>query len=115
MIPFLGAAAVLGLSAGFSPGPLLALVIAQTLRYGTREGIKVSIAPLVTDAPIIAISVFLISRLAKIHSVLGLISIVGGIFVIYLAWETIPRKSPIGGQRLTARPDRLAAVLPSMP
>ncbi|MBP1749394.1 MAG: rane protein, LysE superfamily [Deltaproteobacteria bacterium] len=89
-----GAAAILGLSAGFSPGPLLALVIAQTIRHGTREGIKVSVAPLVTDAPIIALSVFLISRFADIHNMLGLISIAGGLFVIYLAWETFRAKHP---------------------
>lgn len=92
MIPFVGAAIVLGLSAGISPGPLLALVIAQTIRYGTREGIKVSIAPLVTDAPIIAVSVFLVSRFADVRGLLGLISIAGGLFVVYLAWETVSAK-----------------------
>lgn len=94
MIPLLGAGVILGLSAGFSPGPLLALVIAQSIRYGTREGIKVSIAPLVTDAPIIAISVFLVSCFADIHGVLGLISIAGGLFIFYLAWETLSAKHP---------------------
>jgi threonine/homoserine/homoserine lactone efflux protein len=43
--------AALGLSAGVTPGPLLALVIAQTLTHGPREGGKVALAPLLTDAP----------------------------------------------------------------
>ena len=94
MTSLIGAAVVLGLSAGISPGPLLALVISQTMRYGTREGIKVAIAPLVTDAPIIAVSVFLVARFADIRGLLGLISIAGGLFVIYLAWETLSAKQP---------------------
>ncbi len=96
MIAVMGAAVILGLSAGFSPGPLLALVISQALRFGTREGIKVAIAPLVTDAPIIAMSVFLVSWFTHLYYVLGLISIAGGIFVIYLAWETFSARYPSG-------------------
>jgi threonine/homoserine/homoserine lactone efflux protein len=38
----LTAGIVLGLSAGFSPGPLTAFVISQALRYGVKEGLKVS-------------------------------------------------------------------------
>ncbi len=94
MIPLIGGAVVLGLSSGFAPGPLLALVIAQTLRYGPREGIKVSIAPLITDAPIIALSVFLVSRFAGMQPVLGIISLAGGLFVLYLAWETFRAQNP---------------------
>lgn len=94
MISVIGAAAILGLSSGFSPGPLLALVIAQTMQYGTREGIKVSIAPIITDVPIIAVCVFLVSRFAGMQSILGLISLAGGLFVIYLAWETFRARHP---------------------
>ncbi|UCD33501.1 MAG: hypothetical protein JSV38_06465 [Desulfobacterales bacterium] len=42
-----------GLSAGFAPGPLLTLVITQTLRHGIKEGILTASAPVLTDAPII--------------------------------------------------------------
>jgi threonine/homoserine/homoserine lactone efflux protein len=94
VITVLAAAAVLGLSSGFSPGPLLALVIAQTLRYGTHEGIKVSIAPLITDVPIIALSLFIVSRFAGMNMVLGVISLAGGLFVLYLAWETLRAPHP---------------------
>ena len=45
MMALLGSAVVYGLSAGFSPGPLLALVISQTLRYGIREGVKAAWRP----------------------------------------------------------------------
>jgi len=38
------------------PRPLLALVLAQTLRHGAREGCKIALTPLVTDAPIIIVA-----------------------------------------------------------
>lgn len=94
MITFITAAVVFGLSAGFSPGPLLTLVIAQTLGHGVREGIKVSLAPLVTDIPIICLALLLLSRLSHFHAVLGWISIAGGVFVMYLAFGTLRAKGP---------------------
>jgi threonine/homoserine/homoserine lactone efflux protein len=84
----LTAGVVFGLSAGFSPGPLLTFLISQTLRYGTREGIKVAIAPLLTDLPIILLTVFLLTRLAHYQTLLGLLSLIGGLFVLYLAYQT---------------------------
>ncbi len=94
MIAYLTVAVVLGLSSGFSPGPLLALVIAQTMMYGAKEGIKVSLAPLVTDIPIIAAAIFLVSSFSHIHGVLGWISIAGGLFLVYLAQETFRATEP---------------------
>jgi len=86
MTTLLGSAAVFGLSAGLSPGPLLALVISQTLRYGVREGVKAAMAPLVTDLPIILISVLVLRSLPDSRLILGCISMAGGLFVTYLAW-----------------------------
>ncbi len=92
MITFLGAGVVLGLSAGFSPGPLLALVISQTLQHGIREGVKVSVAPLITDIPIILLSLFVLMRLADYRSLLGVVSLIGGGVVLNLAWGSIRTK-----------------------
>jgi threonine/homoserine/homoserine lactone efflux protein len=87
MVTLLSAAAVYGLSAGFLPGPLLALVVSQTLRYGTREGAKAAMAPLITDLPIILVSVLVMRSLSESRTALGFISMAGGLFVIYLACE----------------------------
>jgi len=78
MFQTLAAAAVFGLSGGLSPGPLLALVVAQTLAHGRRAGIAVAAAPLVTDAPIIVASIFLLGRIEDSEPALGLISLAGG-------------------------------------
>jgi threonine/homoserine/homoserine lactone efflux protein len=86
VIALLGAAAVYGLSAGFSPGPLLALVISQSIRYGVREGARAAMAPLITDLPIILLCMMVLWPLADSRPALGLISMAGGLFVLYLAW-----------------------------
>ena len=88
MMTALASGVLLGLSAGLSPGPMLALVLAQTLRHGAREGCKVALTPLVTDAPIILVALALASKLAELRLLLGIVSIAGGAFVLYLAWES---------------------------
>ena len=88
MLSALSAGTILGLSAGFAPGPLLALVITQTLRHNAREGVKVALSPLITDLPIILLSLFLVGRLAGYHEMLGIVSFIGGIYVLYLAYES---------------------------
>ncbi|MGD8491992.1 MAG: LysE family translocator [Desulfobacterales bacterium] len=89
MLEFLSAGILLGLAAGFAPGPLLVLVISETLRHGIGAGLKVSIAPLITDVPIILVSLFLLNRLAQYKSILGCISIFGALFILYLAFESL--------------------------
>lgn len=79
----------MGLSAGFSPGPLLALVVSQTIRHGIREGAKVAVAPVITDFPIIFASTLLLTHLSGYRAILGLASIAGGLFLVYLAVENL--------------------------
>ena len=81
--------AVCGLAAGLMPGPLLALVIQQTLRHGPGEGIKVAAVPLLTDLPIVATALFALDRLADADGVLGTISLLGAVFLGYLAYESV--------------------------
>jgi threonine/homoserine/homoserine lactone efflux protein len=80
---------VMGLAAGLSPGPLLALVIGETVRHDRRMGIRVALAPLITDVPIVLLALLLLSRLAGYQSVLGVISLAGAAFIGYLAYESL--------------------------
>jgi threonine/homoserine/homoserine lactone efflux protein len=77
---------MLGVTAGLSPGPLLTLVVSQTLRHGIREGAKVAMVPLVTDFPLIIGAAFFLARLPDYRTPLGVVSIIGGLFVLYLAY-----------------------------
>ena len=85
---FLSTGMTLGLSAGFSPGPLTALVIAHSLRHGTREGLKVAMAPFITDVPIVLISIFALAQLRDSQAAFGLISIVGAVVLFYFSYES---------------------------
>jgi threonine/homoserine/homoserine lactone efflux protein len=72
------AAAAFGLSGGLSPGPLLALLVAETLAKGRRAGLAVATAPLFTDGPIIAAAVLLLGRIEHSEPALGLVNLAGG-------------------------------------
>ncbi len=101
-LPILFAGLTLGLSAGLAPGPLTALVLSESVRHGRGAGIRVSLAPLVTDAPIVAVALLLISRISNTALVSGAISFLGAAFVAWLAWEGW-RAAPV------------EAVLPAVP
>ncbi len=92
IINFLLPGIILGLTAGLSPGPLLTLVISETLLYGWKNGIKVSLAPIFTDVPIIIITFIVFSQLKSSNIILAFISIAGGIFLIYLGFENLKIK-----------------------
>jgi len=87
MISSLLAGVVFGLSAGMAPGPLFMLVISQTLKHNVKEGVKVALAPLVTDLPIIIAALFILSKLTDYERILSLISLGGGLYVLYLSYE----------------------------
>jgi len=78
MLEFLTAAVVFGLSGGLSPGPLLTLVVSETLARGRNAGLAVAMSPLITDGPAIAAAVFLLGRVENSDAALGIISIAGG-------------------------------------
>ncbi|HPB74882.1 MAG TPA: LysE family transporter, partial [Chromatiaceae bacterium] len=86
---FLFIGLLLGLSSGISPGPLLTLVIAETLRYGLGAGIRVAITPFITDLPIILLTLIILSRLANYEWLLGVISLVGGIVLLIMGFDCL--------------------------
>lgn len=92
MINFLTIGSILGLSAGFAPGPLLTLVISETLRHDIKSGVKVALAPVITDLPIIMLTLFILVKLSGFHKVLGIISCMGGFFLLYLGWQSMVTK-----------------------
>ncbi len=82
MLYFLAIGALLGLSSGLAPGPLLALVVSETLRRNVKAGITIALTPILTDPPIIVLTLLLLSKLASFHRVLGTLSLVGGLFIL---------------------------------
>lgn len=91
---YLIAGAVLGLAGGLTPGPTMALLITLTLRYNVREGFKVALAPAITDAPIAIAAVLVLRQLAHAGAALGVITLAGAGFLVYLAYETFTARPP---------------------
>lgn len=81
---FLLQGAALGLSAAATPGSLQTLLISETLLGGFRRGARITLAPLITDAPIIVAVLLVLQRMPPI--VVQILSLAGGVFVLYLAW-----------------------------
>lgn len=92
MLDLLFAGILLGIYAGLSPGPMLLLVVSQTIKHDFKEGLKVAFAPLISDIPIIIISLIIISFLEGYKSILGIIFILGGLYLVYLAYESFKFK-----------------------
>jgi threonine/homoserine/homoserine lactone efflux protein len=77
--------AALGFSAAATPGSLQTLLISETLLGGFKRGARITLAPLITDAPIIIAVLFVLQRMPPI--VVQVLSLAGGVFVLYLAWS----------------------------
>jgi len=92
IIEFLAMGAFLGLAAGMSPGPLLAVTISETLQHGKWEGIKVAVSPLITDLPIILAVLFVLSHLTNSDFFIGIIAFFGASYLIYSGIESLKIK-----------------------
>ena len=68
---------------------MLTLVITQTLRHGVREGLKVAMVPLLSDAPIVGLTVWVLTGIGNARPVIGAISLGGAVFLVYLAVECL--------------------------
>ena len=85
IIPIFIQGASLGLSASISPGPLFAYLVSQSLSGGWKRGAIVALAPLFSDIPLVVAILLLLDQVPAIF--LSVISLLGGIYVIYLAWQ----------------------------
>lgn len=84
----------LGLSATAAPGPFQAFLLAQALKYGWKRTLPATLAPLVSDGPIIFL-VLLVLTQTPLWFLNGL-QIAGGLFVLYLAQGALATlKTPV--------------------
>lgn len=73
-----------GLAAASQPGPLQTYLITQSLTRGWRRALPTALAPLVSDAPIILLSVLVLSQVPEWLQ--KILYIIGGVFVLYLSY-----------------------------
>ena len=76
------AGTTLGLVEGIKPGPLLTMVIKETLSGGLRAGIWTATAPIFTDGPLVIVSLFAAAWFATQPLALFTISLLGGFFLL---------------------------------
>jgi len=74
-----------GLAAAAQPGPFQTYIVSQCLNRGWRRTLPMALAPLLSDGPIIALSLLVLSRLPDWWQ--RLLHIVGGLFLLYLAYS----------------------------
>ena len=89
IIEFLLYGILLGLAQGLTPGPLITLIFSETLKYGKKEGLKIAISPLITDSLIVSLSLLILSNLASYTFVIGILSLFGACYLIYLGIENL--------------------------
>lgn len=73
-----------GYAAGITPGPLQTFLLTQTLQFGWRRAIWIVLGPLISDGPIVALILLVLQRASD--SFLRVMGVVGGLFVLYIAW-----------------------------
>jgi threonine/homoserine/homoserine lactone efflux protein len=73
----------------------LSLVISETLRGNRINGIFIALAPLITDLPIVILSILILSSVSNADIILGILSLAGGSFILYISFVNFKYK---GGQ-----------------
>jgi threonine/homoserine/homoserine lactone efflux protein len=87
MLTYLTLGITFAFAAAIEPGPLQAYLLSQTLAHGWQRTILACFAPILSDAPIIAVCLFILSHVPS--AFLQSLQIIGGIYLIYLAVEAI--------------------------
>ena len=73
-----------GFAAAAQPGPLQTYIISQALAKGWKKSLPAAFAPLVSDGPIIALCLLVLSQVPEWFQ--NFLYIAGGVFVLYLAY-----------------------------
>jgi threonine/homoserine/homoserine lactone efflux protein len=112
VLTFLALGAGIGFVAGVSPGPVLTLVVSETLRGGWLRGSAVAAGPLLADGPIVILALTVMNQLPS--AFVPAVSLVGGVFLLYLALTAAinARRAAVPrGERLSAQGGFLTGVL----
>ena len=84
----------LGVIEGIKPGPLLTMVIRETLTGGLRAGVRTAAAPIFTDGPLILVSLLMANWVADQPTVLWAISVLGAAFLAWMGIECFGIEPP---------------------
>lgn len=83
MLLFLVQGITLALSAVVTPGPFQAFLLSHAIRHGWRRTLPAALAPLITDGPILALVLVLLTQMPS--WLLETLRIAGGFFILFIA------------------------------
>jgi threonine/homoserine/homoserine lactone efflux protein len=84
MLSLVSQAGGFGLTAGALPGPLISYLVTTTLTQGWRRAVPLVTSPLVSDIPIILLTVLILRAVPP--QFINLIQIGGGLFLLWIAY-----------------------------
>jgi threonine/homoserine/homoserine lactone efflux protein len=93
-----------GFAAAVQPGPFQTYIIAQTLNSGWRNTLLAAFAPLVSDGPIIALVLLVLSQVPEWMQ--RFLYVASGLFVLYLAVNAFVVWRRFDTASVTASPSR---------
>lgn len=86
MIAYLFSGVAYGFAAAVTPGPLSFFLVSQAVTKGWRHALPVAFSPLITDGPVAALVLTVLSRIPT--GFVRYLRIAGGVFILYLAYES---------------------------
>ena len=89
MSEYILSAFIFGLTAGFKPGPLGIVIIQQTLAHGLKYGIRASLAPIITDGPIIFTALVILTQFKDVSLFIGILSLIGGLYLLWVSLKIL--------------------------
>jgi threonine/homoserine/homoserine lactone efflux protein len=96
-------------AAAVQPGPFQAFLVAQTMTAGWRRTAPAALAPVLSDGPIIALVLLVLSRVPP--GFVPALRIAGGLFLLYLAVRAHVAFREYDASRILAPPSRQLTLL----
>jgi len=102
---YLSQGIIFGLYAAILPGPLQAFLLSRILQNGWKQTLPLAFIPLFSDGPIMLTLFLVLSQLpAWLPTSLR---IIGGFFIIYLAWDAVRNSNKQGDNKSTVAPKKI--------
>jgi threonine/homoserine/homoserine lactone efflux protein len=98
-----------GYAAAVQPGPFQTYIITQTLNNGWRNTLLSALAPLISDGPIIALALLMLSQIPDWMQ--RVLHIASGLFVLYLAVNAFIGWRNFGTATVAKPPSRQQSLL----
>ncbi len=113
MFLYLWQGLLLGGAAAAQPGPFQAYLLSQTLKNGFRRTLVAALAPLISDGPIVVLVLLLLTQMPEWF--LSGLRLVGGFFLIYLAYGAYRSSSRVVETAVSAQLSTGVSLPPSEP